>query len=140
MQSGYLYVTLYNNGKRKDYRVHRLILSTFNPREDMDKLQVNHKDEDKTNNHLSNLEWCTQKENINYGTALTRAALKNHEIQLNHKAKSKQVLCVELNKIFPSLREVERQLGVNHADVSKVCNGKQKTAGGYHWQFITKEG
>ena len=52
------------------------------------------------------------------------------------KAKSKKVLCIELNKIFQSLREAERETGINHCNISQVCTGKRKTAGAYHWRFI----
>ena len=52
------------------------------------------------------------------------------------KAKMKRVLCIELNKIYESTREAERQTGVGHANISQVCNGKRKTAGGYHWKFV----
>lgn len=63
---GYIQVYLYKNGIRKGFRVHRLVAEAFlsNP----DNLpQVNHKDEDKTNNNVDNLEWCDQKYNVNYG-------------------------------------------------------------------------
>ena len=66
-KNGYLFVILTCNGKRKMFLVHRLIAQTFilNP----DNLpQVNHKDEDKSNNRVENLEWCTAKYNNNYGT------------------------------------------------------------------------
>ena len=67
-KDGYKKVRLSNgDGNRKVFSVHRLVLETFCPNPDSDKLQVNHKDGDKTNNALSNLEWCTCKENINHG-------------------------------------------------------------------------
>ena len=64
-KKGYLHVTFTNNGKRYDYRVHRLIAMTFldNPE---NKEQVNHIDGNKLNNYLSNLEWCTAEENIEH--------------------------------------------------------------------------
>jgi hypothetical protein len=46
------------------------------------------------------------------------------------------VLCLELNIVYCSTREVERQTSINHSDVKKVCEGKRQTAGGYRWKFI----
>lgn len=53
-----------NDGKNHNKRIHRLVLETFDPRIDMDKMVVNHKDGNKFNNHLDNLEWTTQSENV----------------------------------------------------------------------------
>jgi hypothetical protein len=66
-KKGYYQVSLSKNGKNKKHRVHRLVASAFleNP---LDYTDVNHKDEDKTNNNVDNLEWCTRKYNNNYGT------------------------------------------------------------------------
>lgn len=57
----------------------------------------------------------------------------------NHPKTSKRVLCVETNQVFPSSREVERQLGIHHYSINQACNGKQKTAGKKHWKYITEE-
>jgi hypothetical protein len=70
--NGYLFVSLCNKGQHKLYRVHRLVLETFSPIENMENLQVNHLDEDRTNNKLNNLQWCTCQENINYGNRANR--------------------------------------------------------------------
>lgn len=57
----------------------------------------------------------------------------------NHSRTSKSVLCIETKIIYPSTREVERQLGISHNGINAVCNGKQKTSGGYHWKYIKEE-
>lgn len=62
---GYLKVNLYKNGKMKCCRVHRLVANAFLPNPE-NLPQINHKDEDKTNNNVSNLEWCDRAYNINY--------------------------------------------------------------------------
>lgn len=87
---GYLYITLSKCSTPKCYRTHKLVAETFlpdkttfksEPDEDrslinLDKLEVNHKDEDKTNNCVDNLEWCTHKYNANYGTRKQRTGEK----------------------------------------------------------------
>lgn len=123
---GYLQVGLSKDGKLKIYKVHRLVAENFieNPK---NLEQINHRDEDKTNNHVTNLEWCTPKQNINYGTHNQRVAEKL----------SKQVLCVETGKIYTSTMEVKRQLGFGNGNIVKCCNGKRKTCGGFHWRYVS---
>lgn len=113
----YLCVNLCKQGKQKMCKVHRLVAETFidNPN---NLPQVNHKDEDKTNNASSNLEWCDCQYNIDY-------------------SQSKQVLCVETGKIYPSLSEVCRQLGFTQSHISNACNGKRKTAYNFHWRYVS---
>ena len=70
---GYYQVSLWKNGKRKIFLVHRLVAQTFIPNPD-NLPQVNHKDENKLNNCVNNLEWCTQAYNNSYGTRLQRVS------------------------------------------------------------------
>lgn len=130
--AGYLFVALSKDGKVKQYKVHRLVLMTFNPIENMEELQVNHKDEIKTNNHLDNLEWVTPLENTRYGTGIQRKAQK-----LKNNKRSKAVRCIETGIIYPSLHEAERQTGANHSSISRSCNsyGRIK-ANGLTWEWI----
>ena len=123
-RTGYLFVNLCKNGIRRNFFIHRLASAAFNPNPGK-KPCVNHLDENKQNNSVENLEWCTQKENVNYGTGIKRSSEK----------RSKQVLCVELNQIFPSLNEAARQLRLSVGNISNVLAGRSKTAGGYHWEF-----
>lgn len=127
--NGYLFVTLYKDGASKMYRVHRLVLENFNPVENMDKLEVNHLDEVITNNCLSNLQWATRSENLNYGN---RA--KNYGI-----SRGKKVRCIETGTIYCSTREAERQTGCAHTHISDVCKGKTQTCGGFHWEYVDSD-
>ena len=122
---GYLRVDLYKDGKKKHYKVHRLVATAFLPNPD-NLPQVNHKDEDKTNNRVDNLEFCSAKYNSNFGTRIQRVSEKNR----------KQILCIETNKIYQSSKQIERELGYPHQSISKVCTGKRKTHKGLHFKFV----
>lgn len=123
---GYLYVNLCKQGKVKFYLVHRLVAQAFIPNPN-NYPQINHKDEDKTNNTIQNLEWCDRKYNNNYGTRNQRSAL----------SRSKQVLCVETGLLYTSLIEVQRQLGFAQPNISSACTGRYKTAYKYHWEYVS---
>lgn len=71
---GYNQIILWKNSMIKSYRVHRLVLQTFLPTDNV-RLQVNHKDGIKTNNYIDNLEWCMQSQNMKHAFAI---GLKNH--------------------------------------------------------------
>ena len=130
-KDGYLRVNLYKEGKKKTYGIHRLVAQAFIPNPD-NLPQVNHKDEDKSNNRLDNLEWCSAEYNVNYGSRTKRMA----ESKTNYPKFSKQVLCVETGVIYPSTKQVERELGFANSNISAVCLGKQKTCGRFHWRYI----
>lgn len=125
LKNNYLQVVLCKEGKRKYHLIHRLVAEAFIPNP-QNLVQINHRDEDKTNNTISNLEWCTAKYNNNYGTHNQRSAL----------SRSKPVICLETGKIYSSLSEVYKQLGFTQGNISQCCNGKLKTAYGFHWQYV----
>ena len=108
--------------------VHRLVAEAYIPNPE-GFTDVNHKDECRHNNTVENLEWCSRKYNINYGTANSRRGKTISE------KNSKPVYCVELDKTFSSGIEVYRELKIH---VNNVLTGKAKTAGGYHWQYADK--
>ena len=122
-RDGYLRVNLCKNGKIKTFRVHRLVASAFIPNP-KGLPAVNHKDECKTNNAVSNLEWCTTEYNNNYGTHNER------NIKLR-----KIIRCVELDKTFPSILAASKELNLQSGNISHVLTGRRKSAGGYHFEF-----
>ena len=125
-KKGYLEVTLYKNGDRKSKKIHRLVMETHCPIENMENLQVNHRDECKENNRLDNLEWCDAKYNNNCGTRIERQSKKV----------SKAVCHVVSGMIYSSAAEAHRQTGISASHISECCNGKRKTAGGSAWYFV----
>ena len=123
---GYLVVHLRDKDTNKVLQCYRIVLSTFEPISNSDTMEVNHKNENKQDNRLSNLEWVTHLENVRYGTGHKRSAI----------SKSKKIMCVELNTVFNSVREASETMKVNYGNLSSCCNGHLETAGGYHWQYI----
>ena len=113
--------------KREWFLVHRLVLSVFNPIENSNHLEVNHKDENKENNRIDNLEWVTSKENCNYGTRNFRNSL----------SKNIPVECIETGVIYRSFREAAEKTKIEIASINMCCTGyrTRQTAGGYHWRY-----
>lgn len=121
---GYLQVGLRKDGKQKLYTVHRLVCEAFIPNPDGLPC-VNHIDEDKTNNHVWNLEWCTVKYNTNYGTGIERRSKRVYQYTLDG----------SFIRSYYTTREAARQTGIHHTRISAVALGKQNSAGGYIWSF-----
>ena len=118
---GYMYVRIFNTEhKCVNKKVHRLVaqafLSNYSPT-----LQVNHINEIKTDNSVSNLEMCTNKYNCNYGSRKTALAKPVEQYSLTGK----------FIKLWESSREIERQLGFAHACINACCRGKIKSKGKY---------
>lgn len=135
MPNGYLCVGLWKNGKSKPQYIHRLVASAFiiNPN---NYGEVNHKDEDKRNNHSVNLEWCDHLYNLNYGTVAKRIS-KTH-LSLKKGKRIAQYKEGELISVYDSAEEACKQTGIDASAIRKVCLGRPKfrTAGGYIWRDI----
>ena len=122
--TGYLQVNLWKNGEMKTYRVHRLVAKTFIPNPN-NLQEINHKDENKENNSVLNLEWCDRKYNINYGTRNQRVS--KPVIQYTKSG--------EFVKEWKSGIDVQRNLGYHQQYISECCNGRYKSAYGFIWRF-----
>lgn len=120
---GYYQIDLFKKGKRERFLIHRLVANAFIKNNNNYSI-INHKDENILNNNIENLEWCTQKYNCNYGN-------RNQKL-------SKPVICVELNKIYNSIKQASNELNIQPAHISGCCAKRKhyNTAGGYHWQYI----
>ena len=132
--NGYSCVKLCKNGKAKKEYIHRLVATAFIPNPE-NKPQINHKDEVKINNVVENLEWCSAQENVNYGTRTARAVQNRRSFKLENNPRAKAVFCVELNKTFDCAKRAEQELGIWGTSIIKVCKGKAKTTGGFHWRY-----
>ena len=122
---GYHYVTLCKDGNVKHMLVHRLVALAFvqNP---LNLETVNHRNEDKHNNNVSNLEWLSRKDN----NAYSRPQLAERSVQMFNKSTG------ELLATFPSVQEAGRQTGISDGNICLCCNGERKSAGGFVWRYL----
>ena len=129
---GYLQVQLCKDGKVKNCYVHRLVADAFcdNP---MGYTELNHRDENKENNRIENLEWCSRSYNTNYGTGNKRRAEKL----------SKPVFSVDkesgLIMWWKSAKEAEECTGIDSSNIIKCCKGKYKSAGNHIWFYADED-
>lgn len=142
-RQGYKNVYLCKNGKRKFYQVHRLVANAFIPNPN-NYPQVNHKDENPSNNNINNLEWCTAKYNCNYGKHKEKLSLKMTG-KNNHKAKS--IICITTDEIFDTVAEAAKCYNLYRGqNICKCCKGKAKSAGKHPvtgeklvWRYLNDE-
>lgn len=150
-RNGYLAVNLYNKNTNREARsIHRLVAQTFIANPDC-KPEVNHKDGNKQNNRVSNLEWCTGSENKIHAhkTGLkpnrTKGSFKKgkenwmYQRRGKDNPRSKTVIQYdkEMNKIaeYGSTCEAERETRICSTNIAKCCRARAKTAGGYIWRY-----
>ncbi len=130
---GYYYCSLWDGNKYRHCRVHRLVAEAFIPNPN-NFPEVNHKDENRLNNTVSNLEWVSDEYNQNYGNHQKHSA----ESRKNHKSYSKVVFQInddgKIINSFPSSREVERQLGYKASNIRIACLNNVKRYK-YYWKY-----
>lgn len=119
------------DGKQRKYTVHRLVAKAFVDGY-AEGLVVNHIDENKTNNVASNLEWCSRKDNTNYGTALKRRGEKRRKPVYQCSLEG------EIIARFGSINEAATALGIDHRLISACLVGKSKSSNGYKWAYSPK--
>lgn len=126
--SGYLRLSLCKGGVQYPTTVHRLIAKTWleNPKNFS---EVNHKNENKTDNRVSNLEWCSRDYNISYGTARKRAGVANGRPVIQYTLGGDKI------QEFYSGYEAQRRLGVLEQNINLCCLGKRQQAGGFRWKY-----
>lgn len=138
-RNGYYEVCLYRNGERKYVLVHRLVAKAFieNPN---NLPQVNHKDENKLNNSVSNLEWCDGSYNARYGTAIER------KIAGHNKSRSKraeQPVAKIINgcvlETYKSIASAARENKLYESNIRACLRGRLKSCGGFIWKRISRE-
>ena len=124
--NGYKIVSLsYKNKKHKRFGVHRLVAETYIPNPD-NLPEVNHINENKLDNRVENLEWCTTLDNLKHSHVIEKASI----------AKFTKVRCVTTGETFSSIKEAVDKYNLYHANIVSCCNGRRKTCGGMEWEYI----
>lgn len=125
---GYYNVVLCKNGKRHDKIVHRLVAEAFIPNPNGFK-EINHKDENKVNNHVDNLEWCDSKYNLNYGR---RRLIASKHIK-------KPIFQCDLDgnviREWDGAVDASKELNINFRGISRCAHGLRRQYRGYKWCF-----
>lgn len=126
--SGYYCINLYNDSVIKRFLLHRLVAQAFIPNPH-NLPEVNHKDENKKNNCVENIEWCDRRYNNNYGTRNKRLSRK-----ILQYSKSGEFI-----REWKSAHEVERVLKIAQTNITQCCRGKHKSAYGFIWKYKEKD-
>lgn len=133
--SGYLCVTIWRDGTPRTLVVHRLVANAFlkNPH---NKPCINHKDGDRTNNNIHNLEWCTAKENSLHRYRVLGNYISKESASKISAWRRKPVLCVETNVVYESVAAAARTMECTDGAIRAVIKGRRPRAKGYTWEFV----
>lgn len=134
---GYKMVNLCLDGKMFFKTIHRLVANAFIPNPE-NKPCINHIDGNKQNNNVSNLEWVTQKENMQHAFKILKCKPSMLGRFGKNNPKSLPVLQIKDNIIiaeFYGISDAERITGINHRHISDCCKGKRHFCGGYQWKY-----
>ena len=136
--NGYYKTELYNNGKRSVKRINRLVAEAFIPNPD-NLPEVNHKDGNKHNNNVDNLEWITKSDNMKHG--FKNGIIKPSRGMLGKKnpnggRKGIPIRIIETGEVFSSSIECEKVKGLDNRHINDCLKGRQLTHGGYHFEYV----
>lgn len=146
-KKGYKTIVLHKNKLWYQKQVHRLVAEAFIPNP-LNLPQVNHKDTDKANNKVDNLEWITGVDNIRHAFAngcfkrTQRKVEHAREVQLECAIKKRRCVAMidcdtgETIGIFRSIIDAERATGISNSKITCVCKGKRHQTGGYKWKYM----
>lgn len=124
-KNGYHRVSLSNDDiKHKHCSIHRLVADAYIPNPN-NLPQVNHKDLNRGNNNVDNLEWCTPLYNLEHAGVINKASI----------AKLHKVKCKETGEVFNSIREACNHYNLHHSNIVACCNGRRSKAGGLTWIY-----
>lgn len=148
-KNGYLFVMLSKQSKKKNYKIHRLVAEHFleNP---MNYEVVNHKDGNKYNNSVENLEWCTHRENNQHAwnMKLNKNTVKQREqasdwcknnrkkLQDGMDKNSMSVLCINTGEVFNTVREASEVLNISKNQIYRVISGDRNSVFGLKFKKI----
>lgn len=132
---GYEQIGLRSYGRPDAYfLIHRLVAEAFLPNPDALPC-VNHKNENRSDNRLDNLEWCSYEYNINYGTHKEKAAAWMRERRVRKEVVQMTLDGKEIAR-FPSQTEASKATGISLSGIRDACTGKYKQMKGYRWRYV----
>lgn len=132
--TGYIFVHL----DGKNCTLHRLVAKAFIPNP-YNMPQVNHKDGNKLNNCVENLEWCTNKENAIHARESGLLSERDYVCGMKNGKKVIQYdLQMNVIKVWDSAKKAGRELKIDCSCITKCCRGKRAKCGGYKWQYVSE--
>lgn len=137
--NGYLMIRLYPD--YKPHYIHRLVAINFIPNTEQ-KEQVNHKNGNKKDNFINNLEWVTPKENMIHSSKFLKTKYNLSGLEKNREKQKKKINMLDKNnkiiKTFDSIAEASRKMKLNASGICGCCKGKYKSCGGFYWEYAKK--